>query len=98
MANTSHRRPRGLASTTLKGAGLINVADRDEKMYDLTKSTQGGRKSQPRNKKIGHRQRAVDIYKTSGTTDPQKMVNVPLFDWDNRSHPSTPVLFSLCFD
>ncbi|KAI5120208.1 hypothetical protein M0805_006314 [Coniferiporia weirii] len=64
MASTSSHRPRGLASKTLKSAGLI-AKDEDASMRDL--SSANGRKKPA--KKIGHRQRAVDIYKSSGAAD-----------------------------
>ncbi|THH09300.1 hypothetical protein EW145_g2122 [Phellinidium pouzarii] len=66
MAASSSHRPRGLASKTLKSAGLIS-RDEDASMRDLSQGSSSGRKKPA--KKIGHRQRGVDLYKASGTSD-----------------------------
>ena len=72
MAGPSTR-PRGLATQTLKGAGLIRK-DEDTNMKDLSH----GRKKALSTRKVssGHRQRSTNIYKTAGLPGaPQKTVN-----------------------
>lgn len=72
MMASSSRQPRGgLASKTLKGMGLIR--DEDASMRDLSRA---GYKKTSKKTAHGHRQRAINIYKVAGSTDPQqKMVN-----------------------
>ena len=72
---------RGLVGTALKGAGLLpgsssnSSVEKDTNMRDLSmKNSRKGMQKAP--KKLGHRQRTVDIYKSSGAADiQQKMVN-----------------------
>ncbi|PAV16685.1 NTF2 [Pyrrhoderma noxium] len=63
MASTSSR-PSGLATRTLKATGLIR--EQDATMRDASRSTPLRRKQ---GKKVGHRQRTMDLLKSSGTSD-----------------------------
>lgn len=96
---------RGVLGSALKGAGLLpgkpvsSSGDQDARMRDL--STKPARKGlQKAQKKSGHRQRTVDIYKSSGAADiQQKMVNRTSLSWDahTTSTASRVAVFSFLF-
>lgn len=95
----------GVLGSALKGAGLLpgkpgsSSGDQDARMRDL--STKPARKGlQKAQKKSGHRQRTVDIYKSSGAADiQQKMVNRTSLSWDahTTSTASRVAVFSFLF-
>ena len=79
-SSTDVRRPRGVAGASLKGAGLIKTSvDSDTSMRDApsVKMTLRSAKagiSKVSNRKIGHRQRNVDLNKSA--TENTRMVNI----------------------
>lgn len=74
------RRPRGVVGTSLKDAGLISTrVETDTNMRDaptVKASLRSGKAalSKTGNRKIGHRQRTVDLNKAAA--DNTRMVNI----------------------